>query len=84
MVNCCYFQYKYVLVKHGKIVNWERGIDRIADLEMHEKKSKQKNKIEDRIHRNISLKDEWEILELRFSVLVPTNDYVGTNMYMDI
>ena len=73
-----------MIVKHGQITNWERGIDRIADLEINEGVIIKKNKIEDIANRKIYLKDEWEILELRFSVLVPTNDHEGTSMYMDI
>jgi hypothetical protein len=30
--NYSYFQYKYVLLDGGKLVSWERGIDRIIDL----------------------------------------------------
>lgn len=73
-----------MLVKQGQITNWERGIDRIADLEINEGVIIKKNKIEDIANRKIYLKDEWEILELRFSVLVPTYDHEGTSMYMDI
>lgn len=29
-----YFQFKYVLLMDMKLVHWERGIDRIADLEI--------------------------------------------------
>lgn len=29
-----YFQFKYVLLSDMKLVHWERGIDRIADLEI--------------------------------------------------
>ena len=29
-----YFQFKYVLLKDMELVHWERGIDRIADLEI--------------------------------------------------
>ena len=28
------FQYKYVLMKDGKVEKWERGINRIADLKV--------------------------------------------------
>jgi hypothetical protein len=31
MVSKSYFKYKYVVVQQGKIVEWEQGIDRIAD-----------------------------------------------------
>ena len=31
-----YFQWKYVLLKDGNLVHWERGIDRNADLEIAE------------------------------------------------
>ena len=34
LTNKNYFQYKYVLLDHGKIVKWESGIDRIADLDL--------------------------------------------------
>ena len=32
--NSQFFKYKYILLKHGKFVKYERGIDRIADLEI--------------------------------------------------
>jgi hypothetical protein len=31
-VSKLYFKYKYVIVEGGKIVQWEKGIDRLADL----------------------------------------------------
>ena len=34
VTNKRYFQFKYVLLKDMQLVHWERGIDRIADLEI--------------------------------------------------
>lgn len=36
ITNKRYFQFKYVLLKDMQLVHWERGIDRIADLEILE------------------------------------------------
>ena len=36
MTKLYYFQYKYALLKNGgtELINWEKGVDRLADLEI--------------------------------------------------
>ena len=47
------FFYKYVLLDEGKMVKWEMGIDRIADLSILPEKSK------DRDARHYEMNDVW-------------------------
>lgn len=36
-MNASYFQYKYVLMEGDKTVRWEKGFNRIADLDLLKK-----------------------------------------------
>lgn len=56
------FFYKYVLLDEGKMVKWEMGIDRIADLSILPEKSKGKEA------RHYELNDVWQQFNVRFSV----------------
>ena len=62
------FFYKYVLLDEGKMVKWEMGIDRIADLSILPEKSK------DRDARHYEMNDVWQQFSIRFSVFDPFGD----------
>ena len=79
------FQYKYVLMKDGKVEKWERGINRIADVKVlarsrwawRQRQQSEQNPtsalstFEDDTMQ-LELEDEWERFRLQLSVSIPT------------
>lgn len=78
--SAVYFKYKYVLIEEGKLVLWERGIDRLIDLVdladsmilssqlPHYNSSPYGNVV------SVSLADSWEKMKVHFSVFSPFKD----------
>ena len=97
VVECCYFQYKYVLVEEDQLKAWERGIDRIADFEIEQDPTLREAAGLEKVnffqsstfgHQNgknesVSLNDEWEILYLKFSIFTGENDD-AKEMFLDL
>jgi hypothetical protein len=89
ITNNYYFQYKYVLLDKDrtKFLAWERGVDRIADLEilpefsgapyrLHDLGLDKKYNTEpsfDKFKR-VELNDEWESYTVTFSVVHPVDE----------
>mmetsp|Transcript_5298 Transcript_5298/g.8930 ORF Transcript_5298/g.8930 Transcript_5298/m.8930 type:complete len:117 (+) Transcript_5298:471-821(+) len=91
ITNNYYFQYKYVLLDEEKtnLIAWERGVDRIADLEILPKATSLSNgnRFYDLSTQNtyqaqetaesvkrVELNDEWEHYTVTFSVSHPVDD----------
>lgn len=92
VTNNYYFQYKYVLLdaEKTKLIAWERGVDRIADLEILPKADMQSSsmyKSYDLSNNNayntensqssvkkVELNDEWETYTVTFSMSHPIDD----------
>ena len=81
ITNHYYFQYKYVLLDEDKtkLISWERGIDRIADLEIlpsmgHSLNSQAYEHSTLDTSKRVELKDEWESYTVTLSVLHPMED----------
>lgn len=53
-----FFSYKYVVLDHGKVQMWEKGVDRIADLAT----------ICTGPSGELVLTDSWQHFELRFEL----------------
>ena len=77
------FQYKYVLMKDGKMERWERGVNRIADLRLlarRQRNGRQQDtgKVKSALNSKedpsiaLELEDEWERFRLRTTVVVPS------------
>jgi hypothetical protein len=64
------FFYKYVLMNEGKMVKWEMGIDRIADLTILPTGNTQVI-IKDKDIKYYELNDVWQQFNIRFSVFDP-------------
>lgn len=66
-----FFMYKYALFENDKFKIMEKGIDRIADLDLlltSEITSETKNKM---LVKPIDINDEWETFKICFSVFHP-------------
>jgi len=91
VTNRYFFQYKYVLLdkERSNLIAWERGVDRIADLEilpkvLHSNTHKfydfssglnlQSERAYDTI-KKVELNDEWEAFNVCFSVSHPVDDF---------
>ena len=64
------FFYKYVLLNEGKMVKWEMGIDRIADLTILPTGNTQVI-IKDKDVKYYEMNDVWQQFNVRFSVFDP-------------
>ena len=72
------FQYKYVLINGDKkLLNWERGVDRIADLSILPSTSLLNNKVFEKMvpigrsYKNVEIQDIWEKFTVSFTVFHP-------------
>ena len=72
-----YFCYKYVILNpDGSLSSWERGVDRIADLEiLEERQTYGKNEHDPKQPvKTVLLDDEWEEFTMYFTINHPSND----------
>ena len=65
------FFYKYVLLDEGKMVMWERGVDRIADLTLLPVDMQQQTVIRDKSVKHYTVNDVWQQFAIKFSVFDP-------------
>lgn len=86
-----FFRYKYVIYDkvEKKLISWERGIDRIADLAILEPIDRVPNsnrivqrQVGDKPLISVELEDEWEEFTVVFSVNHPTQDFSDA-MWLD-
>lgn len=88
--NWFYFTYKYVIwdKNQNKLKEWEKGVDRIADMEVLEKLEVSpsgrpfKHTLGGKELKTVEIDDEWEEYTVVFSVQHPLNDH-NDEMYLD-
>lgn len=67
-----YFQYKYVLLNQdGSLSTWERGVDRIADLDILPDINQKTGKGVQSM-KSVEIIDDWEKFRMNFMINYPS------------
>lgn len=66
----CFFQYKYSMIRNrSEIVGWERGVDRIADLDLMNESCFTATEFSNEVNtKQIEMHDTWETYTINFTV----------------
>ena len=94
MVSNSYFKYKYVVVQDKtRIIEWEQGIDRIADCAvlpsvdqgdgeapLYEAMS---NNSKPKKAKIVEIKDIWEQMLIKFTIFSPINEFEEEQMFIN-